>query len=197
MTKYVLNSGGVRNYPEKAKKFFAEIVEGIGNNPRILICAFAQPREDWDRNFKEDIEGRFKFFPEGLNPTFELAFPETFEEQVKNADVVFIHGGDDHLLQYWLRKFDLPRIWSGKVISTSSASSNAMCKYFWTCDWRTCMDGLGILPLKFLPHYQSAYGDDDSRGPINWEQGLEELKKYKKELPIYALKEGEYVVINQ
>ena len=105
--------------------------------------------------------------------------------------------GDDHLLQYWLRKFDLPKIWDGKVVATSSAGSDAMVKYFWTCDWRKNMDGLGILPIKFLPHFKSAYGDDDSRGPIEWDGAYEELKKYKEDLPIYALKEGEFVVINQ
>ncbi len=49
MTKYVLNSGGVSNNPDLAKKFFAEIFKGLANNPKMLICAFAQPREDWDK----------------------------------------------------------------------------------------------------------------------------------------------------
>ena len=58
------------------------------------------------------------------------------------------------------------------------------------------MDGLGILPIKFLPHYQSDYGKNDSRGPIDWEKGRLELKNYADQsLPVYALKEGEFVVI--
>ena len=194
MTKYILNSGGVSNNPDLAKKFFAEILKGLDSSPRILICAFAQPREDWDKRFKDDQESRSNFFPEGVDPVFELAFPEKFEEQVRKADVVYIHGGDDYLLQFWLKQFDLLKIWEGKVVATSSAGSDALVKYFWTCDWRQCMDGLGILPIKFLPHYESAYGADDSRGPIDWNKGLEELKNYKENLPIYALKEGEYEV---
>lgn len=195
MTKYILNSGGFINYPELARKFFAEIVKNLGNEPRFLIVSFSQPREDWDKKFLEDKERRFKMFPEGVNPVFELAFPETFEEQIKNSDVVYIHGGDDHLLQYWLRKFDIPKIWEGKIVATSSAGSDALSKYFWTCDWRKCMDGLAILPIKFLPHYQSSYGSGDSRGYINWDKALEDLKNYKEDLSIHALKEGEYVVL--
>ena len=54
MTKYILNSGGSRNYPDRAKKFFAEVVKGLGKTPRLLICCFAQPREDWEKKFIED-----------------------------------------------------------------------------------------------------------------------------------------------
>lgn len=197
MTKYILNSGGYKNNPELAKKFFSEIVRGLGNNPRFLVVPFAQPREEWESKFAEDINNRFKSFLGKVTPIFELAIPDTFEEQVKNTDVVYMHGGDDTLLQYWLKQFDLPKIWEGKVVATSSASSDALSKYFWTCDWRACGDGLGILPIKFLPHFESAFGATDPRGPIDWNKGLAELKNYKENLPIHALKEGEYIVIEQ
>ena len=197
MTKYVLNSGGVSNHPELAKKFFAEMVKGFGNRPKLLICCFAQPREDWEEKLKDD-QANTNFFPEGVNPVFELAFPDTFEKQIKSSDAMYIHGGDDHLLQYWLRKFNLPKIWDGKVVATNSASSHALSKHFWTCDWRKTMDGLGILPIKFLAHYESSYGNEDSRGPIDWESAYSELEAYGDQtLPIHALKEAEYIVIEK
>ncbi len=60
------------------------------------------------------------------------------------------------------------------------------------------MDGLGILPVKFLPHYESNYGEDDPRGWINWEAAKEELKNYgDPTFPIYAFNEGFYVVIEK
>ncbi len=198
MTKYILNSGGFRNKPDLAKKFFAEMVKGLGGTPRVLVCCFAQAREDWETKFAADKGTIFDLFPVGVKPTLELAFPDKFEEQSKSSDVIYIHGGDDHLVLYWLGKFDMSKIWDGKVVATSSASSNVLSKYFWTCDWRETMDGLGILPIKFLAHYKSSYGEDDPRGPIDWEKGYEELRGYKdSELPIHALKEGEYVIIEQ
>ncbi len=198
MTKYILNSGGVKNYPERAKKFSAEIANGLGRNPRILVCYFASLREDWERKFAEDKAVLPGLFPDGVHPAFEMALPETFKEQIKNSDAVYIHGGDDHLIQYWLKKFDVPKIWEGKVIATSSAGSDVLSKHFWTGDWRQIMDGLGILPVKFLAHYKSAYGNDDPRGPIDWEKAYKELEMYgDKSLPVYALEEGNYVVIEQ
>lgn len=198
MTKYVLNSGGWRNNPELAKKFFAEVAKGLGSAPRLLLCCFAQPREDWEERFVAYSKDIHTFFPQGIFPVITLAFPETFVEQMKVTDILYMHGGDDHLLQYWLRQFDIPNVWDNKVVATGSASSNALALHFWTCDWRKCMDGLGILPIKFLPHYESPYGAEDPRGPIDWRGAYEELKQYGDSLlPMHALKEGEYVVIEK
>lgn len=136
--------------------------------------------------------------PDGVNPKFELAFPDTFEEQVKDSDAIYLHGGDDHLIQYWLKQFDLPNIWEGKVVGTNSGSSNALAAHCWTCDWRKPMDGFGIVPIKFIGHYRSAYGTNDSRGPVDWDAAYKELESYgDPSLPIYALKEGEYIVIER
>ena len=197
MTKYVLNSGGISNKPELAKKFFTEVVSGFGNRPKLLICCFALPREEWEEKFSDD-KSNTDFFSEDITPKFELAFPDMFKDQLAKTDAVYIHGGDDHLLQYWLKQFDLPEIWDGKVVATNSASSHAIARHFWTCDWRQLMDGLGILPIKFLAHFKSDYGSDDPRGVIDWQEAYEQLEACgDTNLPIHALKEGEYVVIEQ
>ena len=55
------------------------------------------------------------------------------------------------------------------------------------------MEGLGIFPIKFLAHFKSKYGEDDPRGPIDWDKAYAELKEYgEKDLPIYALEEGDW-----
>lgn len=196
MTKYILNSGGIRNNIEGGKKFFAEAVKDLGNTPKVLLCLFAYPREHWGKKFIETKEQ--SLYPENVNPIFELAYPDKFEEQIKNSDILYIYGGDDHLLRHWFDKFDIPNIWQGKVVATNSASSQILSKNFWTCDWRMCMDGLGILPIKFISHYGSSFGSDDSRGPINWDKAYEELKSYgDTSLPIYALLEGEFIIFTK
>ncbi len=195
MTKYVLNSGGLKNKIPGAKKFVAELVKGLGENPKVLFCFFAEKRENWEGKYPAYVEGFKEWAPAGIDISFELAWPDTFEEQVARNDVTYIHGGDDHLLLYWLRQFDLPKTWEGKVVGTNSASSDALSVSFWTCDWRQCKDGLGILPIKMIPHFNSEYGNDDPRGPINWEKARAELAAYgDANLPIYALKEGEFEV---
>lgn len=196
MTKYVVNSGGIRNSEDKGKSFFEEIVSGLGANPKILFSFFAEKREDWESKFNDYSKG----FNELVDsrPEITLAMPDTFERQAEKSDAIYFHGGDDHLVQYWLQKFDLPDVFKGKVVATNSASSNALSRQFWTCDWRQCMDGLGILPIKFISHYMSDFGTDDPRGPINWKEAYKELEEYgDKSLPVHALEEGQFIVIEQ
>jgi hypothetical protein len=198
MTKYILNSGGIRNNAELKKKFHREIVKDLGKNPKFMLCDFAQGREYWEPKFPGYSASIKEDMPNGVSPSFMMAMPETFVEQCRAADVIYLHGGDDDLLQYWLKQFELPKIWEGKVVATNSASSHAMSKYFWTCDWRHCKDGLGILPIKFIAHYQSTFGTEDPRGPIDWDAAYKELEVYGEPgLSIHALKEGEYIVVEK
>jgi hypothetical protein len=198
MTKYVLNSGGIKNAPELKKQFHQELVKGLGNTPKFLLCNFAQGREYWEVKFAGYSNSVIEDMPDGIKPTFELAMPDTFVEQCKRADVIYFHGGDDHLLQFWMKQYDLAKLFKDKVVATNSASSDMLATHHWTCDWRSCADGLGILPIKFIPHYKSSFGDTDPRGPIDWQKSYDDLAAYgDTSLPIHALKEGEYIVIEK
>ena len=198
MTKYILNSGGIRHQPVLKKQFHQEVVKGLGNNPKFVFCIFAQPREDWELKFPGYANSIIEDMPDGVVPSFELAMPASFAEQCQEADVIYFNGGDDHLLQYWMKQFNLPELFKDKVVATNSASSDMLATHYWTCDWRQCADGLGILPIKFIPHYQSGFGNDDPRGPIDWQKAYDDLVAYgDATLPIHALKEGEFVMIEQ
>lgn len=195
MTKYVLNSGGIRNQPELKKQFHQELVKGLGKNPKFVLCNFAQGREYWESKFQGYADSITEDMPEGVQPSFALAIPDKFVKQCGQADVIYFQGGDDNLLQYWMKQFDLAKLFTDKVVATNSASSDMLSTHFWTCDWRQCMDGLAVLPIKFIPHFESAFGADDPRGPIDWQKAYDELKAYgDTSLPIHALKEGEYKV---
>ena len=198
MTKYVLNSGGLRRNPEKAAKFFREIIRGLGSEPRILSCTFADKRERWESNFIAYQDFFRRAVGSGVSPRFEMALPDKFVEQIKNSDAIVMSGGDDYLLLAYLKQYDLPAIWEGKVVATNSASSDALAACFWAGDWRQCFAGLGILPIKFIPHYQSEFGADDPRGPIDWAKAHQELAAFGvPNLPIHALREGEFIVIEK
>ena len=198
MTKYVLNSGGIKHQPELKKKFHQELVKGLGNNPKFLLCNFAQGREYWETKFQGYADAIAEDMPAGVGPSFALALPADFVMQCAQADVIYFHGGDDHLLQYWIKQFDYRTLFKDKVVAGNSAGADMVATHHWTCDWRACADGLGILPIKFIPHYQSAFGDADPRGPIDWVKAYNDLAAYgDTSLPIYALKEGEFIVMEQ
>ena len=198
MTKYVLNSGGIRKQPERKKKFHSELIKGLGNNPKFLLCNFAQGREYWEPKFQGYSDAIAEDMPKDVKAIFELALPAEFIEQCNRADVIYFQGGDDHLLQYWMKQYDLSEIFKGKVVATGSASSDMLVTHFWTCDWRDCSDGFGILPIKFIPHFNSDFGDDDPRGPIDWQKAYEKLAAYgDNSLPIHALEEGTFIVMEK
>ncbi len=198
MTKYVLQSGGIQNQPELKRQFHREIIEGLSGEPKFLLCNFAQGREYWEAKFPAYADSIRQDMPRGATPAFELAMPDRFVEQCGQADVIYFHGGDDYLVQYWMRKFHIPELFADKVVATNSASSDMLSTHYWTCDWRQCGDGFGILPIKFIPHFESDFGADDPRGPIDWAAAKAELQTYgDTSLPIEALREGEYKVFVQ
>jgi hypothetical protein len=191
-----VNSGGIKCHSALKKQFHQEIVKGLGNTPRILLCNFAQGREYWDVKYPSYCKAIIEDMPEGVQPSFELAMPADFIKQCKRADVIYFHGGDGDLLHYWMRQFDVPAIFKDKVVATNSASSDLLATSCWTNAWRQCRDGPGILPMKFIPHYQSDFAEGDPRGPIDYQKAYDELAAYgDTTLPIHALKEGEYMAI--
>jgi hypothetical protein len=196
MTKYVLNSGGISNQPELKRQFHQEIIRDLGASPRFLICNFGQPREYWETKYPKYCQSILADMSEDTQPTFEMAYPATFIDQCARADVIYFSGGDDHLFLYWLKQCDLPAIFQNKIVATNSGSSDVLCSNFWACDWRQCLDGLGLIPAKFMAHFRDWNDPDDPRGLIDWDAGKAELAAYgDPNLPIYALREGEYKVI--
>jgi len=150
----------------------------------------------WEEKFMKYRQAFADSLPKAVQPTFELAEPERFIKQVKNSEAIIIYGGDDHLVKYWLKQYPLAKIFTGKVVAGSSAGSDVLVKHFWSSDWRQCGDGLGLVPLKFIPHYDSLHNADDPRGPIDWQKAYNDLAAYgDTSLPIQALKEGEFVII--
>jgi hypothetical protein len=195
MAKYILNSGGLKTHPEKAKKYFKELVAGLGNKPKILWCFFATLPDDCNDRFAKYTEMYKDYFPENVKPIHINADIESFEEQVKNADAIYFHGGKIKPLQDILEKYDLEKLFKGKNIGTNSASSMVLCKYAWSCDERKVFKCLNLFPIKFIAHYDSSYGSEDKRGPINWNKAIDDIKNFSDaELPIYALKEAEFII---
>ncbi len=189
-TKLILNSGGIRNNLKLRKKFHQEMIRGFSESQiNILICSFAQPREYWEQKFSGYSASIKEDLPE-YNLNFNLAMPDTFEEQIKEADIIYFNGGDDHLFGYWMDKFKFS-IFNDKILATNSGSSDYISDSFWPNDWRKPMKGKGILPIKFMSHY-------GANPEIDWAKAEKQLAEFSNpDLPIFKLKEGEYVVFEE
>ena len=196
MTKFVLNSGGLKSKPERAKIYFEELFDGLGPNPRLLWCFFATLPDPTEERF-EKYTNLFKdYYPDGTTPTNKNATIENFASEVANADAVYLHGGAVEPLLNILNQHDLQELFKDKKIGCNSASSMVFCEHYWGCDKRSSGNGLGLFPIKFLAHYKSDYGADDPCGPIDWDAAYKELEAYgDTTLPIHALEEGEFIVL--
>jgi hypothetical protein len=196
MIRFLLNSGGIDNADDGGVAFYQNLVRGRGDEPKIVICMFGLARSTWESKFGAYSIAFTSRIDPGVKPIFELALPDKFTEQCASADVISLSGGDDYLWQYWLGRYDLRTIWDNKTVGTNSGSSQAVCVNSWTCDWREIIGGLGVVSAKFISHYESKWGVDDPRGPINWQAAYAELAEFgDKNLPVYALKEGEYTEV--
>jgi len=72
MTKYVLNSGGIKNQPKLKKQFHQELVKDLGAAPKLLLCNFAQGREYWEAKFQGYSGAVEQDMPDGVNPSSTL-----------------------------------------------------------------------------------------------------------------------------
>jgi hypothetical protein len=61
-TKYILNLGDAKNYPDKDMLYVQEILKGFGGDVRILYCFFAQVRENWDIKYENYKQGFAKLY---------------------------------------------------------------------------------------------------------------------------------------
>ena len=195
MVKYILIGGYLHKAVDGGKAFCEELVKDFDKKPiRILDCMFARKPEFWQETLEKDQNFFSKFITDF---ELELADPDNFTEQVKNSDVIFLRGGYTSPLidllskdPSWMKELD------GKVLAGSSAGGDAIAKYYCVLKTHRVGDGLGLLPVKFIPHWKSDYSDEEV-SDINWDEELQKLKEYKEELPIYTVHEGEFKVFNQ
>src|SRR5690348_2053535 len=153
-TRYIL-SGGQDWKAADGGRALVEAMLGRAPSPaKVLVCYFARPREDWERKFVDETERYEALAGDRLRLT--MAYPDVFEQQLAESDVLLIKGGDEALLDYYLSSFDnLAQKFAGKTIVGSSAGADYLADSFWTPDWRTVGKGIGLVRVSVIPHFGS------------------------------------------
>ncbi|MGB4965920.1 MAG: Type 1 glutamine amidotransferase-like domain-containing protein [Microgenomates group bacterium] len=178
-TTYILHGGFTPYTVQINDLFFAEISMRSPENPTILMVYFAT--DNGDKYFAEDSE-QFIKNSHGQKLTLIKATEEDFENQVINADVVYLRGGRSGKLLEALKRFpNFSQLVKGKVIAGDSAGAKVLCKAFHTSS-HECVSGLGLLPNTLICHYK----DSDK----------ETLKDLESEQDAIYLREYEYKVIS-
>lgn len=186
--KFII-AGGVVTKKNKGKEFFEEFIKGFKEPIKILDVLFSRLEKTWERIFEEDKE----FYSKRLNKKFilELAKPENFAKQVENSNVIFFIGGNtEKLLETLKRDLSWIKFLDGKTLAGTSAGADAISKYYYDIEKFEVKEGLGLVPIKVIVHFKSS----GTYPKVNWEKAVEQLKNYGKNLPIYKLKEGDFIV---
>lgn len=190
MTKYILHGGYTSADNELNRTFYEEIIRDVPDGGAVLLCYFASKDVDNSGKFKEDSE-RLKEHSHDKNLTFLLASEEDFMEQLKKSDALYIRGGSTPKLLGVLRKYDkFKENLDGKTVAGSSAGAYAIGRYSAFHEDESggqIREGLGLLPLRVVCHYESA---DLPPNP----QALAALENMAQELELAFLKDFEWKV---
>jgi len=79
-----------------------------------------------------------------------------------------------------------------KTVIGTSAGTDLLSKYNYDFQQYALADGMGIVPVKTIVHYDERNGYYKD---VDWDNVLVALKSYREDLPVYPLREGEFVVV--
>ncbi|HEY4514705.1 MAG TPA: Type 1 glutamine amidotransferase-like domain-containing protein [Candidatus Paceibacterota bacterium] len=179
-TKYVLCGGWQRakGY-EGLRPFYEEILKDTTDKVRVLLVLFASDDNRIDDEFVR-TKNLFEMCKGDKELEYVVADKETFREQVKSSDIVYLSGGKTLRLMEALGEYsDYPAMFDGKTVAGESAGANVLGGYYYSTKTSVVGQGLGLVPYKIIPHYVSLFaGKLDDVGP-----DLEEL-----DLPEYQYK---------
>lgn len=185
-TKYILHGGFTRTDNLENQRFFTECFIDVPQVSNVLIVLFAS-ENDGDMEYYENLCGRLKIFSD-KELAFEKADRENFISQVEKADVVFLQGGDTNRVLTALKEYsNLKELLIGKTIIGSSAGAYVLGVLGTSHGEVHMREGLGILPLRVVCHYES-----DRLPPSN--TSLEEIEKSEEDLELILLKDYEHQV---
>ena len=188
MTKYILHGGASKKDTDDNKKFFRAITTNLPNSATILVVCYMMEGKNWDEVLEADKKTFSRIAP-NKNLNLVLADKQTsaFLNQIKNADAIYMHGGNTHILKEYLDKIpDLENIWKDKVVVGTSAGALVLAKYWYENDDNTYNIGLGIMPFKLFCHYSDEKSDK-----------LEKLKRFGENIEVRTIAEEKFFTIEQ
>ena len=196
MTKYILAGGNDRKSADFGTKLSEEVYKSVNRPVKILSCFFSDP-EPWQWGLRaKDWEPWFrKYFGDDI--TYEFALPETFIEQIRRSDCIFLHGGDNDTLINRMQKYsELPSAFEGKTVVGSSAGANYLSHRYWTRSGQQVKQGADVLPVNVMVHCGSSDGSF-GQNPNDWESAEASLRDAVGSDDILRIREGNFTIVEQ
>jgi len=152
-TKYILSGGHADRPNEENDKFFKEILNTEKKELKILLVYFAKNESEYERMTKGD-KYQFEHLKGDKELSFEIAEKEKFRAQVREADIVYLHGGRNlRLLKFLKAQENIKELFSGKIVAGESAGAYVLSTCFYSKSEGGVFEGLGLVPVKTICHY--------------------------------------------
>jgi peptidase E len=188
MNKYIFHGGCSTQENNDNTTFFAEVVKEIPKDGTLLLVYFAARNDDYTERIAFDSRKYRNATDTDFN--IEVATRENFIHQVKDADCIYLRGGSTEKLINTLKEY--PEFRSAlknksKTVAGSSAGAYALSTYFSSHYKNSASDGLGIVPVRVITHFESEKMPPKAGA-------VETLKNTAAELPLIILKEAEWEI---
>ncbi len=159
-TKFILNGGfNPDNQVKDNSDFYKEILRDTSQKVSILIVPFAKEAEKVIPAVRR-VSDSFNQSKRQKEISFITASEVTFVEDIKLSDIIYFQGGKTLKLMSVLKKYNkLENLFSGKIVAGESAGASVFGKFFYSASADSVFEGLGILPIKVIPHYKEEYKD--------------------------------------
>ncbi len=168
-TKFILSSGYAGRPNKKNDKFFKEILSIKKNKLKVLLVYFAKTFEDYERITNED-KYQFNKNKGEKELVFEIAKKDKFANQIKSADIVYLHGGKTLRLLKTLKSYkNLKKLFNSKVVAGESAGAYVLSTCFYSKSEGGVFKGLGFVPVKTICHYVGQNAEKLKNCPDNLE----------------------------
>ncbi len=195
MTTYILAGGCDRKYPEYVAQL-GRVVHYKVARPRILSCGFAEDDERAEEKFPEYRDLFAKSF--GEHESFIKAEKAQLVEQIREADVVYLPGGEtDALLQAMRQYPGIEREFEGKIVVGSSAGAHYLASYGYIPDERRLDVCGGLLDVAVVVHYGSPGYSGTTIDPTVWDEAVRKVREASGRDEITLLPEGTFTVIER
>lgn len=184
-TTFLLHGGRLINNDVRNDLYFQELTKDLANGDTLLHVAFARPKETWHEVLETERGWIMAQTDKKINVV--MATHENFIEQIAQAEVIHITGGDSAELIQTMRQYpDFLSALRGKLIGGSSAGACLFSTYYWSGSINQVAEGLGTFPICLLVHYGSEEFNcrDDA---------LDKLKSYSQGLELLKLEEAEWI----
>lgn len=182
-TTFILHGGNPNIKNSKNESFFSEIMKSFDLRLiTVLLVYFAKDGDEYEQMKFEDEDLFRRATPNFVQ--FNIALEDILEEQIKESNIIYLHGGDTMKLLEVLKKYPkLKNMLEDKMVVGESAGAYVLSRWFYSKSAKGLHEGLGFVPTATICHY-------DGKN----EEKLKEVLDNDSKLEKLLLKDGEYRV---